>query len=193
MQQTCDLLFEQPLNFVKDWNFHSRLKISFPALFFCAQRGAQNEKTILDWKFHSVLKLDFLNIASRDWTFSIFGPSGPSCWAIPPVRLGLSRRTLEKIRKQNDYTHTSLLFGSYFPNYTGHLLHMAAGIILCNSGAFIRYFLQTHHLHTLIVWKFLFQLHAHLLHKRIVLNYLCNHFRPHSKFAKDFRNLAQIC
>ena len=43
---------------------HSRLKCSFhsryPApWFFCSQRGARYERTILDWKFHSLLKACF--------------------------------------------------------------------------------------------------------------------------------------
>ena len=66
------------------WNFHSRFEMFIPAWkfqsrawFFCTQRGARNEKTILDWKVRSVLKeLHFFNIASRDWIFSILGPSG---------------------------------------------------------------------------------------------------------------------
>ena len=52
--------------FILAWNFHSRFEIFIldwkfqsRALFFCAQRGARNEKTILDWKFHSVLKAWF--------------------------------------------------------------------------------------------------------------------------------------
>ena len=42
------------------------------------------------------------------------------------------------------------------------------GILLCNLGASIRYFLCTCQLHTLIVWELTFQLHTHLLHKRTV-------------------------
>ena len=60
------------------------------------------------------------------------------------------------------------------------------GIILCNSGASIRYFLCTCQLHTLIVRELIFWLHAHththICHtKESFPNHLCNHFGPHSK------------
>ena len=42
-----------------------------------------------------------------------------------------------------------------------------AGIILCNLGAFTRCFLWTRHLHALIVWELIFQLHTHRLHRKM--------------------------
>ena len=60
--------------FILDWNFQSR------ALFFCSQRGARNEKTILDWKFYSALKAWFFqDCLSR---LSFFNPG--ALWEFRP-------------------------------------------------------------------------------------------------------------
>ena len=54
-----------------------------------------------------------------------------------------------------------------------------AGIILCNSGASIRYFLCTCQLHTLIVWDLIFD-YTHICYtKESFPNYLCNNFGSH--------------
>ena len=58
--------------FILDWNFQSR------ALFFCGQRGARNETTILDWIFYSVLKAWFFQYClSR---FNFFNPGALWGW-----------------------------------------------------------------------------------------------------------------
>ena len=69
---------------------------------------------------------------------------------------------------QNDYTpfHYQELFSQL--HRTSVAQSFLAGILLCNSGAFIRYFLWTRQLHVLIVSESIFQLRALLLHKRIV-------------------------
>ena len=58
-----------------------------------------------------------------------------------------------------------------------------AGIPLCNSGAFIGTFCECAN-YTLIVWGFIFQLHAHLLRRELSPNYLCIHFGPHTPWHK---------
>ena len=66
---------------------------------------------------------------------------------------------------QNDYTRIYFIWEFVTQGFL-------AGIILCNSGAFIdRYFLWMRQLHTLIVWELDFQLHAYLLHRSLGIKF----------------------
>ena len=58
------------------WKFHSRLKISIPGPVFLRPERGPNEISFSIENFIPYWKLDFFNIASRDWNFSILGPSG---------------------------------------------------------------------------------------------------------------------
>ena len=58
-------------------NFRSRLIISIPGpVFLWPERGPEWKKPFPIENFIPYWKLDFFNIASRDWIFSILGPSG---------------------------------------------------------------------------------------------------------------------
>ena len=62
-----------------------------------------------------------------------------------------------------------------------------AGLVLCNLGASVRYFLWTSQLHTRIPSEPRFQLHTHThtcYTKELFPNYLCNHFGCHSAWAE---------
>ena len=82
-------------------------------------------------------------------------------------------------------THTFLLFGNFVSQLhrTSVTQGFLAGVILCNSGVCIRYFLCACQLHTLSVGELIFRLCTHPLHKRkeLFTNYLCNHFGPYSR------------
>ena len=52
--------------FILGWNFHSRLKVSIPALFFCSQRGREGlgmKKPFSIEKFIPYWKLDFSRLS----------------------------------------------------------------------------------------------------------------------------------
>ena len=94
--------------FILDWNVHSRFenfildwKFQSQALFFCGQRGAQNEKAILDWKFHSALQAWLLSILplDRGWTYKLPGGQNFSI-KISPLSVGFpQRRPLSLIKR----------------------------------------------------------------------------------------------
>ena len=69
--------------FVLAWKLHSRFEIFIRAwksqsraLFFAAREGLGMKKPFSIENFISYWRLDFFNISSRDWFFSILGPSG---------------------------------------------------------------------------------------------------------------------
>ena len=74
------------------------------------------------------------------------------------------------------YTHTSLSYLDliYQLHSTSVTQGFPAGIIWCNSGASIRsFFLRMHQLHTRILSELIFQVHAHLLHKKNCFRIIC--------------------
>ena len=65
------------------------------------------------------------------------------------------------------HTHALSYFGSYFPKYTGHLLHKAFWEeFFCVIRAFARGTSCERANYTLIVWEVILQLRTHPLHKR---------------------------
>ena len=79
---------------------------------------------------------------------------------------------------QTHFHHLGIYFQLHRTSVTQGFL---AEIIMCDSGASIRYFMCTCQLYTLIVWELHFSDYAHICYtKELFPNYLCIHFGPHS-------------
>ena len=109
------------------WKFHSRLKISIPnPVFFAAREGPGMKKPFSIENFIPYSKLDFFNMASRDWIFSILGPSGKDklvgqkrCRTKSPRFFEFSTRVLFQKMLRIFVPNLARIFRALFPGQRG--------------------------------------------------------------------------